>query len=96
MRITELLKTKREEIIQTASKYGATNVRLFGSQARREADSASDVDLLVHLEPGRSLLDHAALWMELEKILGCKVDVITERGIKPRVKERILKDAVPL
>jgi predicted nucleotidyltransferase len=96
MEIYDLLKSKRAEIYQIALKHGAKNIRLFGSAARKEADGKSDVDLLVDLEPGRSLLDHAALWIELQKILGCKVDVITESGLKPRIHERVLKEAIPL
>ena len=96
MKIYDLLKSKRAEIYQIALKHGAKNIRLFGSAARKEADGKSDVDLLMDLEPDRSLLDHAALWIELQKILGCKVDVITENGLKPRIHERVLKEAVPL
>ncbi|MFN3928995.1 MAG: nucleotidyltransferase family protein, partial [Thermoflexus sp.] len=59
-------------------------------------DERSDIDLIVEFEPGRSLLDHAALWLELQELLGCKVDVISERGIKPRIRDRVLREAVPL
>lgn len=57
---------------------------------------ASDVDLIVRFEPGRSLLDHAALWLELEALLGCRVDVLSESGLKPRIREKVLKEAIPL
>ena len=96
MGIDELLKIKREEILRIAAKHGARNVRVFGSVVRGEADEASDIDLLVDMEPGRSLLDHAALWLDLQAVLGCKVDVVSERGIKPRIRERVLREAVPL
>ncbi|WP_284057160.1 nucleotidyltransferase family protein [Thermalbibacter longus] len=96
MQPEELLKEKREEILRLAAKYGARKVRVFGSVARGEADEESDIDLLVEFEPGRSLLDHAGLWLELQELLGCKVDVVSERGIKPRIRERILREAVPL
>ena len=79
-----------------ATKYGARNVRLFGSVARGEAGPGSDVDFLVTLEPGRSLLDHAGLILELEDMLGLRVDVATERGMKPAVRERALREAIPL
>ncbi len=94
--IEKLLKAKREDILRIAAKHGARNVRVFGSVARGEADEQSDIDLLVEMESDRSLLDHAALWLELQEVLGCKVDVVSERGIKPRIRERVLKEAVPL
>jgi predicted nucleotidyltransferase len=94
--VNELVKAKREEILRITAKYGAHNVRVFGSVARGEADEQSDIDLIVEFEPERSLLDHAALWLELQELLGCKVDVVSERGIKPRIRERVLKEAVPL
>jgi predicted nucleotidyltransferase len=96
MGIDDLLRAKREEILRLASKYGARNVRIFGSVARGEAKLDSDVDVLVDLEPGRSLLEHAALMLELEELLRCKVDVATERGLRARVRDRVLREAVPL
>lgn len=96
MGLDELMKSKRQEILTIAARYGARNVRIFGSVARGEADEASDIDLIVEFEPGRSLLDHAGLWLELQELLGCKVDVVSDRGIKPRIRERVLKEAVPL
>jgi predicted nucleotidyltransferase len=96
MAIDDLLREKREEIPRIAAKHGARNVRVFGSAARGEADERSDIDLLVEFEPGRSLLDHAALWLELQELLGCKVDVVSDRGIKPRIRDRVLRGAVPL
>lgn len=92
----QILKDKREEILRIAAKHGAHNVRVFGSVARGTADAQSDIDLVVAFEPGRSLLDHAALWLELQELLGCKVDVVSERGIKPRIRHRVLDEAVPL
>ncbi|GBC84582.1 hypothetical protein HRbin11_01013 [bacterium HR11] len=96
MSLDRLLKEKRSEILRICAKYGAHNVRVFGSVARGEADETSDLDLIVTFEPGRTLLDHAALVLELEKRLGCRVDVISERGMKPRIRERVLKEARPL
>jgi len=96
MGIKELLKEKREEILRNAAKHGARNIRVFGSVARDEADEGSDIDLLVELEPGRSLMDHAALWLELQQALGRRVDVVSDRGIKPRMRERVLREAVPI
>lgn len=92
----QILKAKREQILELAARHGATNIRVFGSVARGEADDASDIDLLVDLEPGRSLLDHAGLMLDLQDLLGCKVDVVTGRGIKPRIRERVMKEAIPL
>jgi uncharacterized protein len=96
MGIRERLQERREEILRAAARYGASNVRIFGSVARGEAGPESDVDVLVDLEPGRSLLDHAALLLELEELLGCPVDVVTERGLRSRFRERVLREAVPL
>lgn len=91
-----LLREKREEILRTCAKYGARNVRIFGSVARGEADKHSDFDFLVEMEAGRSLFDLGGLQYELEQMLGCPVDVVTERGIKARIRERVLREAVPL
>jgi predicted nucleotidyltransferase len=96
MDLNNLLKSRREEILSIAARHGARNVRVFGSVARGEDDDKSDIDLLVEFESGRSLLDHAGLWLELQDLLGCKVDVVSERGIKPRIRERVLREAVPL
>ena len=89
-----LLAAKRDRILQIAANHGARNVRIFGSVARGDADTASDVDFLVDLEPGRSLLDLGGLQMELEALLGRPVDVVTERGLKTRIRERVLREAV--
>jgi predicted nucleotidyltransferase len=96
MALEELLKEKRDAILCICAKHGARNVRVFGSVARGEADEQSDIDLLVEFDPGRSLLDHAALWLDLQDLLGCKVDVLSDRGIKPRIRERVLREAIPL
>jgi hypothetical protein len=96
MTLEGLLKEKREEILRIAAKHGARNVRVFGSVARGEADAQSDIDLLVEFEPDHSLLDHAALWLELQDLLGCKVDVVSEGGVKARIRERVLAEALPV
>ena len=90
------LRVKREEILQIAEKHGARTVRIFGSVARGEADVASDLDLLVEMEPGRSLLDLGGLLMELQDLLGCHVDVVTEKGLRERIRDRVLREAVAL
>lgn len=96
MSIEALLKEKREEIMRIAAKHGARNIRVFGSVARGEAGPESDLDLLVDMEPGRSLLDMGGLLMDLQDLLGCRVDVVTEKGLRQRIRARVLKEAVPL
>lgn len=83
MKVNNLVAEKREEILKIAQKYGARNVRLFGSAARGRTSISSDVDLLVEMEPGRSLLDIVAIKQDLEDLLGCKVDVVTGNALKP-------------
>lgn len=92
----EAVQAQREQIAEAAARHGASNIRIFGSVARGEANADSDVDLLVDLAADRSLLDHAALMLELEALLDCKVDVAVERGLRPRVRERVLSEAVRL
>jgi uncharacterized protein len=96
MGIDEVLAEKRKEILSIAKMHGARNVRVFGSVARGEADDRSDIDFLVDMEPGRSLLDLGGLQADLESALARPVDVTTERGLKVRIRERVLKEAVPL
>jgi uncharacterized protein len=96
MNLRSLLNENRTAILETARRHGARNVRIFGSLARGDDDEESDLDFLVEMEPGRSLLDHAALLIDLEKLLGCKVDVMSEKGIKARIRERVLREARPL
>ena len=96
MQTSELLRQQRVEILRTASRYGARNVRVFGSAARGDAGPESDIDLLVDLEPGRSLLDLGALLMDLQDLLGCPVDVVTEAGLRARIRDRVLREARPL
>jgi predicted nucleotidyltransferase len=96
MRINELLKAKREEILRIAAKHGARNVRVFGSVARGEAGPDSDVDILVELEEGRSLFDLGGLLMDLQDRLGCEVNVVTDNGLRARIRERVLREAVHL
>lgn len=90
------LKEKRQDILRIAAKHGAYNVRVFGSVARGEADERSDIDFLVELEPGRSLLDLGGLQYDLQTLLGCAVDVVTERGLKARIRDRVVREAAPL
>jgi hypothetical protein len=94
--IDELLKAKRDDILRIAARHGALNVRIFGSFARGEADQTSDVDFLVDMEPGRSLLDLSGLWVDLTELLGREVDVVTEDSVYWLLKRRILQEAVLL
>ncbi len=96
MNIQELIQSKREEILQLASQHGACNIRVFGSVARGEAQSDSDIDFLVDLEQNLSPWFPVRLIRELEQLLGRKVDVITEKGLKERIRERVLQEAKPL
>jgi len=94
--VYEVLKAKREEIIAVAAKRGAHNVRVFGSVARGEADEESDLDILVEMEPGRSLFDLGGFWSDLNSLLETRVEVFTEKTLKKRVRDGALKEAIPL
>ena len=96
MGIKELLEWRRNEILDLAGTYGAKNIRVFGSVARGEGGPGRDVDLLVDMEKGRNLLDLVGFWQDLEELLGCRVDVITDGGISPYLRERIYAEAIPL
>lgn len=92
----EELRQRRDQILDVASRHGALNVRVFGSVARGESDERSDVDFLVEMERGRSLLDLGGFLMDLEELLGKRVDVVTEKGLRSRIRERVLREAIPL
>ena len=96
MDLAELIIEKRQQILEVAAKRGAHDVRVFGSVARGDYDTNSDIDFLVELEPGRSLFDLSGLISDLGELLGTKVDVGTYRMLKPRNREQILKEAVSL
>lgn len=96
MSIRQLLQSKRSQILQIAARHGARKVRVFGSVARGTARRGSDIDFLVDMEEGRSLLDHAALIIDLERLLKRSVDVASERGLRRLVRKDVLKDAVAL
>lgn len=93
MGIPEIVGSKREQILAIAAKYGASNVRVFGSVARGTADADSDIDFLVQLESGRSLFDLGGLLMDLQKLLNRKVDVVTEKGLHWYIRDRVIKEA---
>jgi hypothetical protein len=94
--LAELRATRRRQILGLAERYGARNLRVFGSVARGEQTAESDLDLLVEWEPGRSLLDHAALVADLQDLLGARVQLGTERSLHWSVRKRILAEARPL
>ena len=94
--IDQVVKSRREDILRVAAQYGAHNIRIFGSVARGKAGPDSDLDVLVDMEPGRSLLDMGGLLMDLQELLGVNVDVVTENGLRDRIRERVLREAVPL
>jgi predicted nucleotidyltransferase len=96
MTLHELRTTKRDEILRIAALCGARNVRVFGSVARGDNDARSDIDFLVDLEPDRSLFDLSGLLLDLEAVLHSQVDVVTERGLRSRIRDRVLQEAVPL
>lgn len=92
----ETLRARREAILTIAARWGAHHVRVFGSVARGEPRPDSDVDFLVDFDKGRSLLDHGGLLVELSDLLGCKVDVVSARGLRERFRQRVEAEAAPL
>lgn len=96
METKELLESKKKDVIRLAQQHGARNVRIFGSVARGDAGPESDIDFLVEIERGRSLLDLVAFWQDLEELLGRKVDVLTDGGVSPYLKDQIYSEAKPL
>jgi predicted nucleotidyltransferase len=96
MNAEQILKQKRDDILKIASRYGAKKIRVFGSVVRGEDRPDSDVDFLVDLEEGRSLMDLGGLLMDLQKLLGRNVDVVTEKGLHWYIKDQILREARPI
>ena len=96
MTLSEIREFKRTAVLDLAARWGVKSVRIFGSVARGQAGPDSDVDVLVEMEPGRSLFDMGGFLMDLQDLLGCKVDVVTEKGLKARIRDRVLREAVPL
>ncbi len=96
MAIAQILRDKREQILRIAASHGARNIRVFGSQVRGAARPDSDIDILVQLGPDQSLLDLIAIKQDLEDLLGCKVDVVTEASLSPYFRDQVLDEAVSL
>jgi len=92
----ELLEQRREDILRAAAEHGASNVRVFGSCARGDARPESDVDVLVDLDPERTMFDLGGLLMDLQDILGRRVDVVTEGALHWYIRDRVLAEAVRL
>ncbi|MFN0084761.1 MAG: nucleotidyltransferase family protein [Blastocatellia bacterium] len=92
----DLLKAKWPEILRISARYGADHIRVFGSVARGEMTAQSDLDLLVRLAPGRTLLDLIAIKQEVEDLLGYPVDVVTEASLSPYIRDQVLIEARPL
>jgi len=96
MRALDVIREKREDILKLALSYGAHDVRVFGSVARGEETESSDIDFLMDMEEGRSLLDQVGLLADLRELLGRNVDVVTEDSIYWLIRRRILKEAKPV
>ena len=96
MTLEELRTNRRNEILELAARRGARRVRVFGSIVQGDNRPESDVDFLVDMEPGRTLFDLSGLVLDLERLLGASVDVVTEAGLRSRIRDRVLSEAVPL
>ena len=96
MNAKELLQQRRAEVLRLAAKHGADNVRVFGSVARDEAEAQSDVDLLVEAGPNHTPFFPGGLIADLEALLGLRVDVVEPAGLHWYIRDRVLKEAVPL
>lgn len=92
----QVIRQKKKDILAIARAHGLLNVRVFGSVARGEDTPKSDIDFLVDLEKGRSMFDLGGALVQLQEILGCKVDIVTERGLHWYLRDKVLKEALPL
>jgi predicted nucleotidyltransferase len=97
MMLLELLQEKREQVLAVAAKHGASNVRVFGSVVRGEDTPESDIDFLIDYDPEKvTPWFPGGLLMDLQDLLGRRVDILTERGMSPLIRERVLAEAKPL
>src|SRR5215475_4485692 len=94
--LEQLLREKRDDIKRIAARHGASNIRVFGSVARGEAGPASDIDILIDVGPTTSSWFPAGLILDLEDLLGRPVDVVTEKALKPELRDHVLRESVPL
>ena len=92
----ETLRQKRDDITRIAAKHGAINIRVFGSVARDQSRQGSDLDLLIDVGPKTSSWFPAGLILDLESLLGCHVDIVTENGLNPELRDRVLTEAIPI
>ena len=92
----KLIEMHREEIRKLAKKRGACRVRLFGSRARGDSDPESDIDILIDLEPGRSALALGGILMDLQDLLGKRVEVVTPAALHPKIRDHILQQAIDI
>jgi predicted nucleotidyltransferase len=90
----EILRQRRDDITRLAAKHGATNIRVFGSVARDQAKQDSDLDLLIDVGPNTSSWFPAGLILDLENLLGCRVEVVTEKGLNPELRDQVLSEAI--
>ncbi len=90
------LRSRREELVCAGRQHGISNIRVFGSVARGEADEHSDLDLLVDVAPGHGYFDMAGFALDVEDLMQVFTQVATENGLKPRIRERVLAEAIPL
>jgi predicted nucleotidyltransferase len=96
LKISNIIKSRRKEILDIANTFGAKNIRVFGSMARGEENPESDIDIIVEMEEGSSLLDIIAIKQDIEELLGRKVDVVTEASLSPYIRDAVLREAVNL
>ena len=96
MSLTQLLHDKRDEILQIAAQHGVTRIQVFGSIAREQATATSDFDFLVDIGSQTSPWFPAGLVLDLERLLGQPIDIVTERALRPELRESVLRDARPL
>lgn len=94
--LLHVIRARSKAIMEICNRYGAHSPRVFGSVARGEATPGSDIDLLIEMGPGRSLLDQAGLVVDLHELLGHDVDVVTSDALRPRIRQRVLAEAIPL
>lgn len=96
MDIYKRIEEKRDAILALAARFGVQNIRIFGSVARHQAREGSDIDFLVDFPTGTSLLTHAAFQRELAELLGCEVDVASASGLRERIRQTVMQEAVPI
>jgi uncharacterized protein len=94
--LDQLLRKKRDDIKRIAARHGAYNLRVFGSVARGEAGPESDIDILIDVGPTTSSWFPAGLILDLEDLLGRRVEVVTEKALNPELRDHVLREAIPL